>query len=152
MLAVPGRPQIETFEAWPIDYGPRNAGGDCRGFHAGGATQHVVGGIKAEITAKPKLEAAQAEMDVIAGAANSSSETKADGSAAAAEANGAMPTAEVRTCITAAANAETDGSVTAAAKAKTHAVTSTPASAAHRRLSCGQCRQREGKRCRGRQK
>ena len=92
------------------------------------------------------------QMDVIAGAANSSSETKADGSAAAAEANGAMPTAEVRTCITAAANAETDGSVTAAAKAKTHAVTSTPASAAHRRLSCGQCRQREGKRCRGRQK
>ena len=95
MLAVACHFRVEGFEAWPVISLPANAGDDWRVAHAGSAAQDVVGGIKAEIAAEPKLMAAQPEMKIVAaGSADPFGETGADGRAAAAEADGAVPAAK----------------------------------------------------------
>jgi hypothetical protein len=90
-MLVACRSRVEAFEAWPVICLPANAGDDWRVAHAGSAAQDVVGGIKAEIVAEPKLVAAQPEMDVVTPvAANPSGEAEADGPAASATAEWLM--------------------------------------------------------------
>ena len=69
MLGVPCRPRVETLEAWPIVCGRAHAARVAT-FPRGQRGSRRCRGHQAEITAEPKLAAAEAKMDVVTAGAN----------------------------------------------------------------------------------
>jgi hypothetical protein len=173
MLAVACHFRVEALEAWPVICLPANAGDDWRVGHAGSPAQDVVRGIKAEITAEPKLVAAQPEMKIVAaGSADPFGETGADGHAAAAAKAGAHrssaytadPRAQAGVAKTPNTGTQAATTKAAAAEAAAKACVAkapateghSPAAAADTAAACGLSRGRnckgEGKPCHRRQK